>query len=155
MATLSGYVAWREANGFEYDLPFDGAVTTAKVLEQIVADAAMPLYIIEIECSGQSDTADAMQILVARYSAKSTSGTSGSGLIGERNPDTPASTVDVGTGDTGTFFTSEGTQTDVLIKANRSVQAGGGFFWSEGMVPSKIFVPSAGIIAVKSNITIT
>ena len=156
MATLSGYAKYVEANGCGYTLMFSGAVTTAKVLMQIVADAAMPLEVVEVAVDGQSDSADAMEIIIARYSTKSTSGTSASGLLGEWSPDNPTSTVDVGTGDTGTLFTTPGTQTDILVRRDASVQAGGGFFWSKNMSGGPpLFVPAAGILGIQSNITIT
>lgn len=154
MATLSGYMIFEEATRYQYGIHFSGAVTTAKVLIQLVADAAVPLEIVEVGVDGQSDTADAMEILIARYSGKSSSGTSFTPV--ELTEAGPAASADVGTGDTGVLFTTEGTSiADILVRRNVSVQAGGGFFWSRAMGPSRIYVPSAGIIGVKSNITIT
>ena len=68
----------------------------------------------------------------------------------------PAAAATGGGGNTtGVLASNEGTDGDVLVRRDASVQAGGGFFWSRNMGGSKIHVPAAGIIAVKSAITIT
>ena len=154
MATLSGYCTFKEASGFLYSVQFSGSVTTGpKTLIQITAGSADPLEVVEAAVGGQSDTADAMEILIARKSGAATSGTSFTPL--ELNEDGPAANTSNGTGATGVLFTSEGTTTDILVRQDVSVQAGGGFYWSAAIAGTRIWVPASGIISVISNITIT
>lgn len=152
MATLSYYAIFEEANGAQYAVEASGAVTTAKTLIQIKPGAAMPLELVEVGVDGQSDTADAMEILILRLSAAATVT---SYTPKELMEDGPAAAAVGGTAATGVDASANGTASDILVRRNASVQAGGGFFWSRNMGGSKIFVPAAGLIAVKSNITIT
>lgn len=156
MATLSGYMIFEEPSGLQYSINFSGAVTTAKVLMQLDMASGGYADIVEVAVDGQSDTADAMEIVVARYSVASTSGTSFTPL--ELVEAGGAANTTNGTGNTGVLFTSEGTIGDIIMRRNASVQAGGGFFWARGLggvKPTKIHVDNGGIIGVKSAITIT
>lgn len=152
MATLSYYVIFQEATGFQYAVHSSSATTTAKTLIQIKAGAATPLEIIEAGCSGQSDTADAMEILILRITSTATV-TSFTPL--ELVEAGPAADAAGGTSATGIDASSNGTAGDILVRQNVSVQAGGGFFWSKNMGGARIYVPAAGFLALKSNITIT
>ena len=153
MATLSGYATFEEANGCRYTVHFTGAVTTAKTLIQIKAGAAMPLDLVEVRVDGQSDTADAMEILILRKTAAAT--VTDFTPIEDMEAGPAAAATGGGGNTTGTMASGEGTDGDVLARGDASVQAGGGFFWSRNMGGRKIHVPAAGFIAVKSNITIT
>lgn len=152
MATLSYYMIFQEATGFQYAVHASGAVTTAKTLIQIKAGAATPLELLEAGCSGQSDTADAMEILILRLTAAATV-TSFTPL--ELSESGPAADAAGGTAATGTDASANGTAGDILVRVNASVQAGGGFYWSKNMGGARIYVPAAGFLALKSNITIT
>jgi hypothetical protein len=156
MATLSGFMVFEQADGFQYSINFSAAITTAKVLMQLQFTSAMSGEIVEIAVDGQSDTADAMEIVVARYSAVSSSGTSFTPI--ELVENGPASTTTNATNGTGVVFTTEGTIGDILLRRDASVQAGGGFYWSRGMggaKPTRLYLAASGIVGVKSNITIT
>ena len=152
MATLSAYVIFEEANGCQYAVYFNGAVTTAKTLIQIKAGAAIPLDLVEASITGQSDTADALEALILRKSSAETV-TSFTPL--ELMEAGPAAAAAGGTSATGHTATTEASDSDILVRQNVSVQAGGGFFWSRNMGGARIHVPAAGFIALKSNITIT
>lgn len=128
-------------------------VTTAKTLAQIKAGAASPLYIDYISVEGQSDVADAMEILLLRKSVAATVTAFTPTPLNESAGTEQVALAVGGTAATGTNASAEGTDGDILDRWSVSVQAGGGLqiWFPEG----QIMVGAGAIIALKLNNTIT
>jgi len=126
------------------------AVTAAKTLLQIKAGATTPLELIRAEISNSSsEVSDTGELQIVRKSAAATV-TSFTPLL--YNGITAAADAVGGTAATGHTATAEGTDGDVLYRRGFNVL--NGHVWLP-TPKERIIVAGAGIIALKSAITIT
>ena len=142
----------RNARSYAIQAQFT-TVTTSKTLIQLATGATTPAWIDYVSCEGQSDVADAMEIILVRKSGAATV-TSFTPLIMMQGAGTEQIANAVGGAAlTGTNASAEGTDTDVLFRWSVSVQAGGGLqiWFPEGLV----LVGAASFIGLKLNNTIT
>lgn len=126
-------------------------VTAAKTLIQIKAGATTPLELLRcgVSFSAFSETSDTAEITILRKSAAATV-TSFTPLL-YNGIDAAADAVG-GTAATGHTATVEGTDGDILYREAVNVLAG--FQWLP-TPEERLIVPSAGIVAIKSNLAIT
>jgi hypothetical protein len=129
-----------------YSINHDGiVVTTAITISQYKAGAANPAEVLRASITqGLSETSIQEQIKILRKTAGATV-TSQTPL--EWNPDGVAAFGVGGTAASGITATSEGTDGDLLVNEGWNVL--NGFTWMKGAHPEQLFIPGAGIIAVK------
>lgn len=124
-------------------------VTTAKTLIQIKAGSASAVEILRAWITNGSVTADDnVEGVIVRKTAAATV-TSFTPIL--HDPSDQAAKAVGGTSATGHSASVEGTDGDIVIREGFSVLAG----WIWLPTPEeRVVVPQAGIVAVKSNITI-
>lgn len=122
------------------------AITVAKTLVQIVAGAAA-IDIVSIRVAQLTKTAT--ELLELQLLRKSAAATVTSFTPLKYNPNDPASLAVGGTSATGNNASSEGTNSDILLKTSWNVLNGE---WLYLPVPEgRIRIPQAGIFGVKLN----
>lgn len=122
------------------------AITTAKTLLQIKAGAAA-LDIVSVRVSQLTKTAT--ELLELQLLRKSAAATVTSVTPLKLNPGDPASLAVGGTSSTGYNASSEGTNSDILLKTSWNVLNGE---WLYLPVPEgRIRVPQGGIFGIKLN----
>jgi hypothetical protein len=123
------------------------ALTTAKTLVQIKAGAAASLEILSVRIFQVTKTAS--EVLEVQILRKSAAATVSSFTPLKLDPNDPASAAVGSTSGTGITASAEGTDGDILEDSIWNVLNGE---WVHLPVPEdRIWVPAAGIIAVKLN----
>ena len=123
-------------------------VSTAITIIQIKAGASTPLELLRAHISqGLSETSTQEQIQILLKSAAATVTSQSPGLWPNGGAGPVAAAAVGGTAATGITATAEGTDGQILV--NEAFNIVSGWTWVASSEKERIFVPAAGIIALK------
>lgn len=128
-----------------YTLNRSVTTSTAITIAQIKAGATNPLEILRVALT-QSDVTTSAQAAL-RLLRKSAAATVTSFTPLKLHPSYPAADAVGGTAATGITATAEGTDGDILDDAGFNIL--NGYLWTPSCEEERIYVPPAGIFAVK------
>ena len=136
------------AYGHVYTLRHEAIVATLISILQLKAGALVPFEIISASLTqALSETSLEESIEFARKTVAATVAIAVAGThLFKLRPGDPTAGLDLGTAATGIIATAEGTDGDIVLREGFNVLNG----WKHLPVPEeRIFVPAAGIIALK------